>query len=239
MYPSCPVCGVEVTAKAGKSHGRQQYRCKACKKTFRPSDNDMMEDTMVDDDTINPEQDKPAKVSRQRSGPRKVRSRTTAIIGDGLAAGVLLATADPDTRKNLTKEEAQSIGHPVIRMLARRVPGWLKPLLPKTNLDPDDLADLEEIAATLAKWGVRRMSIMFEDVLNGRHQQKTEAQQQQAINHRPPVSHPSVAVPTASLDALRKQTIVDAGITPATPAPENGHNPAFDVLNNVDLGVEV
>jgi hypothetical protein len=196
-----------------------------------------VEDTMMDDiDDIMPVEEKRAKKSSHggKPGPRKVRSKTTEIIGDTVAAGVLLATADTDTRKNLTKEEAQSIGHPIVRMVGRRVPEWFKPLLPKTKLNPDDLADLEEIAATLAKWALRRMTLVFDDILARRT--KKEAQQRQAVTQQSAIARPSIAVPSASLDELRMRDTPPA----ATPVPENGHNPMFDLLNNIDLGaVEV
>jgi hypothetical protein len=118
-------------------------------------------------------------------------------------------------------------------MVGRRIPGWLKPLVPKIDLNPDDLADLEEIAATAAKWTVRIVTTMAQDIINSRTNQKVEAQHRQAVQHQSPIARPSIAVPTASLDELRMRDTPPA----ATPVPENGHNPMFDMLNNIDLGV--
>lgn len=212
-----------------------------------------MVDTIVDDG-VNPDEVKAPRASRQRPGPRKVLSETSKIVGDGLAVGVMLATSQPDTRKNLTMPEAQSIGHPVARMVGRRVPGWLKPLLPRTKLSPEDAADLEEIFATLAKWTLRLVTIMVQDVVEGREKAKKGTQQQAAVNHTQQAATPSdeftqMSLEALRLDAARKQMAAQAGLTPPRPAEQaaafiaqptqNGHNPAFDTLLNVDFGIEV
>lgn len=246
----CPHCG-EASRKDGHTPaGAQKYRCLACGKRFSRKGTDAPEFAPEDVafetlDEIEPE-DLPfemgakapasSKPRQQKAGPKKVISETTRIVGDGLAAGVLLATSQADRRKNLTMEEARSIGHPVVRMVGRRIPAWIKPLLPKTKLNPDDAADIEEIAATLAKWGVRLLTIVVQDFIEAREKALAGRQQQQAVHNTPPPGRTVPDHPSASLNDLRAETREQA-VELATPQP-NGHNPAFDVLNNIDLGIE-
>ena len=199
-------------------------------------------DTLADD--TNPDEVKSSpRPSRQKPGPRKVLTETSKMVGDGLAMGVLFATQQPDTRKNLTKEEAESIGHPVARMLWRRLPNWAKPFLPKTNLSPEDAADIEEIIATLAKWSLRLLTIVVQDAVENRENAKISRQQKSAVNHTQNAPRPSVDVTHMAVEAMREHQQSVAPIqTPQQPGPviaqpvQNGHNPAFDVLNNIDMG---
>lgn len=181
-------------------------------------------EAMVDtiEDSVNPE---PRPTRAQKAGPKKVLGETTKIFGYGASIGIMLLTSQPDARKNLTKEEAESLGHPVVRMLARRIPAWLKPFLPKTKLNAEDAADIEEILATMGKWSVRLVKIMVEDFLTQRetaptNQQKTHAKQE---------ANTVESVASTSFD--EQQPIITA------PSPQ-GHNPAFDILRNIDLGME-
>jgi len=189
-----------------------------------------MVDTLVD--STNPDEMRVRAPARQKPGAKKVHGITTKIMGDGLAVGVKIATYNPDPRKNLTQAEAQSIGHPVVRMLARRVPGWVKPFLPKTSLSPEDTADIEEILATIAKWGVRLLTIAVNDIFAAKEQAQATRQQKQAA-HGPVVAPRPAQASLHQLQAEQREAMVIESVPAA-----NGHNPAFDVLNNVDLGVE-
>ena len=204
-----------------------------------------MVDTLADD--TNPDDVKAApRPSRQKPGPRKVLSETSKMVGDGLAMGVLFATQQPDTRKNLTKEEAESIGHPIARMIWRRAPTWLKPLLPKTNLSPEDAADIEEIIATLAKWSLRLLAIVVQDAVEARENAKISRQQQAVANHTQAQPRPSVNAIHVPVNDMPMNVAVGTAISnmpqPQQPGPvvaqpvQNGHNPAFNVLPNIDMG---
>lgn len=180
---------------------------------------DTIEESISSDDEIEDEP-KPRRQHRQ-AGAKKVHAETTQIFGDGVAVGVLLLTNQKDTRKNLTQEESQSIGHPVIRMLSRRLPNWLKPLLPKTKLSKEDSADLEEILATIGKWSVRLIKIAVEDFLTAReHAQQSQKQAQKDFESRTVESTPQTTP------------------TPAANGRANAPNP-FDQLQIIDLGQEV
>lgn len=191
-----------------------------------------MEDTLSPDIDMPAEKPSPARPRMQKPGPKKVISETTKLMGDALAVGISMVGDNPDKRKALTMPEAQSIGHPIVRMLSRRLPAWIKPLLPKTKLSPEDAADLEEIAATLAKWGMRLATVIVADFVEG----KEKAQEARKQGQPAPESHRPAAAPTASLNDLRANEREQAAAL-VTPQP-NGHNPAFDVLNSVDLGIE-
>ena len=193
-----------------------------------------MVDTIVDDGA-NPDEKPAPRPRAQKPGPKKVISETTKLIGDGLAVGIAMVGQHPDPRRSLTMPEAQSIGHPVVRMLSRRLPGWVKPFLPKSKLSAEDAADLEEIAATLAKWGMRLVTVMVTDFIEGREKAHAGRQQAHAGEEvHAPVERP--AAPMASLNDLRANEREHA-VAQAAPVA-NGHNPAFDILNSVDLGIE-
>ena len=193
-----------------------------------------MVDTIVDDGA-NPDEKPAPRPRTQKPGPKKVISETTKLVGDALAVGISMMGDNPDKRKALTMPEAQSIGHPIVRMLSRRLPSWIKPFLPKTKLSPEDAADLEEIAATLAKWGMRLATVLVADFVEGKEKAQAGRQQAHAGEEaHAPVERP--AAPGVSLNDLRAGEREQA-VAQAAPAV-NGHNPAFDILHSVDLGIE-
>lgn len=204
------------TAKAPKSRTRSK------KQSIRPEVQAAM-DTL--EESINPGEEAPRPARAQKPGPKKVLSDTSKIFGDGVAAGVLFVTRQKDARANLSFEEAQSIGHPVVRLLARRVPAWLKPFLPKSKLSADDAADLEEILATLGKWTVRLITIMVSDVLAEKEHAEHAPTPQQTRAAQSSRDTEWERMANASLQADYRR-----------PAPE--FNP-FNQIKSIDLGVEV
>lgn len=182
---------------------------------------DAMIDTITDG--ANPAE-KPTPPRAQKPGPKKVLSETSRILGDGLASGVLIVTKHPDPRKNLSVEEARSIGHPIVRMLGRRVPDWLKPVLPKSKLNPDDAADVEEILATIMRFGLRVLSLAIADFMDAREKgQVARRAAQETSAHNAAVMHQPI------------QATTGISSRPAPVAQANGHN-AFDALQSIDLG---
>lgn len=181
-------------------------------------------------DEINPDaEEQPARKSRpsrQKPGAKKVMGETSRLFGDALAMGVKAVTQGNDTRKGMDTAEAESIAHPLVRMIGRRLPNWLKPLLPRTKLNQEDTADIEEMLATLAKYGLRLLTITFQDLV-------TAKERAQAYRETHTVHSTATVAPDEYDDEEDSKPV-----QPATQPASNGHS-MFSALSTIDLGIEV
>lgn len=144
----------------------------------------------------------PRPSEKMKPGPKKVSAKTQETAGEVIAAFVKMG-ADKivrDERKQLEKEEAKSIGLPLTRIGARHLPAWLKKYMPAGSKN-DDLTDLSEIGATLAKWVIRAGLVIFDDMQKAKDARKQQREQREEAQQRAlrPVEHlPQQAMPAAS-----------------------------------------
>ena len=200
---------------------------------------------MVDtkEETIEDAEPRVAPPREQKAGPKKVLSETAKAIADAGAVVLTVKSAGTDN-KGLLFEEAQSITHPATRMIGRRIkkliPDWAKQYLPtKAKLDPDDMADLEEIAVTLGKYALRIVSLMVREFVMGQERAQAAKQQAAAMG----TAHANVAARAAQAYPPEPEPLHEAfGQEAESSAPvgtisSNGHNPAFDAIG-ADFGIE-
>lgn len=177
----------------------------------RPRKNINTEELEINEDIISENDIADKKEKKERKpGAKKVLSETTKAVADTLAASLCYATQNKaNPKKNIAYEEAQSITSPIVRMIGRRLPKFLKPLLPKTKLNEQDAADLEEIIVTLAKFSLRFLAVTMEEITMSKEAKQAEKQQKETTNQQAPApGTPAAPAPavnrwgTAGLDIL-------------------------------------
>lgn len=187
------------------------------------------------EDTIQDTTPRVAPPRAQKAGPKKVLTETSKAIADAGAVALTAASAGNDG-KGLLFEEAQSITHPATRMIGRHikkwVPDWAKGLIPKAKLDPDDMADLEEIAVTLGKYALRILMVMVKEFVMSKEQQQAAKQQAAARGTAAPARQAPAPAPMQAAFGPEAEEQIPVG-----QVSSNGHNPAFDAIG-VDFGIE-
>lgn len=179
---------------------------------------DTTEEVITDEPTA-PEAKKPP---RQRpAGPKKVINETGKAISDAGAIALVTLSKGKDNR-GLTFPEAQSITAPTCRIIARRLPAFLKKFAPKTSLNPDDAADLEEIAITFGKYALRLLMLTLQEIIA-----KKESQAERVTRNDVPMQNIPAHL-TEDIEALKEEK-ERVGVS------SNGHNPMFDPIG-VDFG---
>jgi hypothetical protein len=155
------------------------------------------------------------------------------------AAGLLVIATSGKPGHALQPTEAQSITTPVLRMLARRLPKFLKKIAPQTKLNPQDAADLEEIAITIGKYILRLIMLSLAEMTAQKEARQVARQQQNVRNNvaTQPAPAPAPVAPAEINDMQILDLTNDRQAVPAerVGVSSNGNNPAFSVLGN-DLG---
>lgn len=191
-------------------------------------------------DIIKDDEETPAKPPRaQKAGPKKVLSETQKAIADAGAVALATASRGKDN-KGLLFTEAQSITHPATRIIGRRlkklVPDWAKQFIPtKVNIDPDDLADLEEIAVTLGTYALRIITLMVQEFIVSKEAALAKKQQRQATSA--PAQQVWAPAPAPAPLHLVPDAPSDEDKVPVGVLTSNGHNPMFNIIGT-DLGIE-
>ena len=193
----------------------------------KPKTEELLIDTAEDtlEDIPAPEPKKP----RQRQpGPKKVIDETGKAIANEAAKTLVKISAGKDG-KGLLYEEAQSITTPAIRIIARRLPKfvqeWGKKLAPKVEIDPRDLADLQEIGVTFAKYALRLLALMLQEAVTKKEAGTQASQQKLVMNNAPAPAPQNSIIATVPLDDLSNdEGQLRVGVS------SNGHNPMFSAL---------
>ena len=200
---------------------------------------------MVDtkEETIEDAEPRVAPPREQKAGPKKVLSETAKAIADAGAVVLTVQSAGNDG-KGLQFAEAQSITHPLTRMVGRRikkwVPDWAKQYIPtKVKLDPDDMADLEEIAVTLGKYALRIMAMMVREFVMSKEQAQAAKQRAAATGMGAPARPAPAPAYENPIDQQMPEVFGQEAESsaPVGQVSSNGHNPAFDAIG-ADFGIE-
>lgn len=169
----------------------------------------------------------------KKPGPKKVLDETGKAIADAGAIGLVEVTKGTDG-KGLLFAEAQSLTAPLTRILGRRIPDWLKKFVPSVKINPDDAADIEEIAVTLGKYALRILMLTIQEYTLNKEKSVAERQQRQATGTTQPANVIRMTTPRQDTTPQEPEHI-DAGMTGVVST--QGHNPAFNDLG-VDIGME-
>lgn len=235
-YP-CPHCGGDSKNAGGKPPaGKQRRKCKDCNKGFTVvlnQTNDIAEDTLSSE---NIRDDTPAK---GKAGPKKVLSETSKIIGNNIA-GMLADSTQVKAgavEKGLSYQESQSIVHPTIRIVWRRVPEVAKDALPDIpGLEKEDVADLLEIATTFARFMMRRFEIWYHGWRNKQLSKNTPIQRGQPMPAPAPAASADVDAFFAEADEQPPDLMAQSQQSQPVRSA-NGHDPAMVAMLPGDMGL--
>ena len=181
------------------------------------------------EDTLEDIPAEPKKPRAKQPGPAKVIDETGKAIANDVAKTLVKATSK--NGKGLLYEEAQSITTPAARIIARRLPkflqDWGKKFAPKVKVDPRDFADLQEIAVTLVKVGLRLLALSLQEAVTKKEAGTQASQQKLVVNNAPPAAPvpQNSIIATVPLDDLSNdEGQLRVGVS------SNGHNPMFSAL---------
>ena len=135
------------------------------------------------------------KARSAKPGPKLALSESNKAIANAGAKALAKATKGRDNH-GLTEDEAQSITTPIMRMIMRRMPAWLKKVsaamgVSKLKMHPDDIADLQEILLTLGNYTLRLSMVLLNEFITGLE----KGQAQQGASQQPTPIHLPVAMP--------------------------------------------
>jgi hypothetical protein len=233
----CPHCGgnANYTGQNYKD-GAKKYRCtkKECGKRFREAQT--AEDTLDPIETENIRDDTP---SKGKAGPKKVMNEATRHIGNNLA-GMLADSTQVKAgtiEKGLTYQESQSIVHPTIRIVWRRIPEVAKDSLPDIpGLEKEDVADLLEIATSLARFILRRAEIWYHGWRNKQLNKGNTPIQRGVQPTAPATSNPDVDAFFSESEEQPPDLM--ARSQQAQPSrSSNGHSPEMVAMLPDDMGM--
>ncbi len=160
-----------------------------------------------------------------KPGPKLALSESNKAIANAGAKALAKATKGRDNH-GLTEDEAQSITTPIMRMIMRRMPAWLKKLsaamgVSKLKMNPDDIADLQEIALTLGKYTMRLSMVLLNEFISGMEQKQAQGSTPQAQ----PTPIRRAAMPAAPMNAGP-----DLEIREAVSVSNHSTNPLIQML---------